>query len=150
MSGMPCRYLRYSSAVLIGLLPLISLTSCATPEAAPPTPQQQVKKKSEGRIHDVDGFPIYEGLLPDVSYTILGFVEVESVDSQRREYVFNQLKHKAHALGGNALIDLRRETMLETGETQSGQSLGVQDIGSFGSHAMITRYRWRATAILLQ
>ncbi len=133
------------SAVLTGL----GASGCVTPnQPAPPTPAASYGERNPS-IWEVNGFKAYEDQVPLRSFTILGYIHFDVHSGMPKEKVFGELKRRGELLGGNAIIDIKRESFVETGEQRGRQDLGIRDIGGFGEGTVSERLRWRATVIYL-
>ncbi len=138
--GESTRYL-FRSIVIISLFN----ASCSTVEQA-----QERSTSPTTQVREVAGFQIYEGLEPEGAYSVVGFIEFESPVGRSRESIDHEIKGRSVAMGGNAVIKLAREPILETTTPAASYDLGMGRIDDLASSTVIERDRWSATVILLQ
>ena len=123
----------------------IHLSGCTTPE-----PKAVPEIESKGSVREIDGFRFYEEAEPKRPYTVLGYIEIESLASRSKESVLKDMKTRSVSMGGNAIMDISRDALLETTRPAASYDLGMRKIEDLAANTIIERYRWRATVILLR
>ena len=132
----------YPCILLLWLL----LSGCATEN---PSPIPGAGAPAE-RVTEIDGFLIYEKLPLDRMYDVLGYVEIERPSGQKRERALADLRSKALAMGGNAIIDLRQALAPIVSRPSVIGGAATRDFGNYGSVDLAEIIRWRGTVVRLK
>ncbi len=125
---------------------IVVFTGCATEN---PSPLPIISVPAE-KVTEIDGFLIYDKQPLDRTYDVLGYVDVERRAGTRRMRVLDDLRVKALAMGGNAIVDLQREVLLTTEIPGVVRGVAGSNLGGYGSIDMTEIFRWRGTVVLLK
>lgn len=119
---------------------------CGTPVATRPEALKPYRTE-DPKIIEEGGFTVFEEGLPARSYTVLGYVELEAPANLQISAVYDRLREKARAMGGNAIFEILRRSRLQTGNPSAALDLGMSNPGGYGSGTITEIYYWRATVI---
>ena len=136
------RGMAYPCILLLWLL----ISGCATEN---PSPVPVTGAPAE-RVTEIDGFLIYEKQPLDRMYDVLGYVEIERPSGQKRDRALADLKAKALAMGGNAIIDLRHVVAPRASRPSVLGGPAATDFGLFGDADLVEIIRWRGTVVRLK
>lgn len=120
---------------------------CASTDPAPAKPPTV-----DAAPVDHDGIRFFRGKPGNGRlYVALGYVRYETRTPGLRDRVLSELSQRALDFGGNAVIDLAVETVLETetGGATFGTGIGG-DLRRMETGTMSNLYRWTGTVVLLK
>ncbi len=125
---------------------ILFLCACATENTSPvPVTGDPIE-----RVTNIDGFLFYEKQPLDRIYDVLGYVEVEQPSGQKRERALVNLRTKAQAMGGNAIINLQHVVVPQATPISVLGGTSARDFGQYGGADLTETFRWRGTVVRLK